>query len=288
MSLNEGLEVEIMEKTDFRERKKSNVDINISTCGFEKCNPKLVYGPRVIDHYLIHYVIKGTGTFCINGIRYQIKAGQGFLIPPDVLGDYGPDTEEPWEYLWVGFSGAKAAQYIAQAHLSAENPVFTYIEEEVLARCMKDMIECTALPQNRQLRVLTKLYEFICLLIENNTLTMEDVQPITPSAEDYVLEAITYIENNFFRNITINDIATYVNLNRSYLYKLFKAYSGISPQEFLINYRMERACELLTSTQLTITQVAASVGYTDSLLFSGRFKKYKEMPPSEYRARQTR
>ncbi|MGL6173893.1 MAG: AraC family transcriptional regulator [Cellulosilyticaceae bacterium] len=272
-----------MNKMDFREKNKNNVDINISTCGFEKCNPKLVYGPRVIDHYLIHYVVKGKGKFCINGVTYEIKKGQGFLIPPDVLGDYGPSDDEPWEYFWVGFNGAKASQYIAQAHLSVNQPVFSYTGDERLKQCMQEMVECTRLTYNKQLRVLTKLYEFICLMIENNTLGKEDTLLVAPTVQDYALEAVEYIENNFFRNITINDIAKYLNLNRSYLYKLFKSYSGISPQQFLINYRMERACELLGSTQLTITQVAASVGYTDSLVFSNRFKKYKGMSPTEYR-----
>lgn len=272
-----------MNKMDFTEKNKNNVDINISTCGFEKCNPKLVYGPRVINHYLIHYVVKGKGRFCINGITYEVKAGQGFLIPPDVLGDYEPSEDEPWEYFWVGFNGAKASQYISQAYLSANQPIFSYTKDDKLRQCMQEMVECTRLTYNKQLRVLTKLYEFICLIIENNTFGRGDVLLASPTVQDYALEAIEYIENNFFRNITINDVAKYLNLNRSYLYKLFKSYSGISPQQFLINYRMERACELLGSTQLTITQVAASVGYIDSLLFSNRFKKYKGISPTEYR-----
>lgn len=272
-----------MKKLDFREKSKTNVDINISTCGFEKCNPKLSYGPRVIDHYLIHYVVKGCGVFHINGKKYTIRAGQGFLIPPDVLGDYAPSVEEPWEYFWVGFSGAKAAQYISQAHLSVSNPVFTYSQGKSLKICMSEMVECTKLTYNKQLRVLAKLYEFICLLIDNNVLNRDDIDFGSPTGEDYAIEVVDYIEHNFFRNISINDIAKSLNLNRSYLYKLFKSYSGISPQQYLINYRMERACELLTSTHLTITQVAASVGYMDSLLFSNRFKKYKGVSPSEYR-----
>ena len=85
-------------------------------------------------------------------------------------------------------------------------------------------------------------------------------------------------------NIKINYIASYIGINRSYLTHIFKKNINISPQDFLVNYKIDKACELLNSTDLSIKAIAASVGYTDPLTFSKIFKKQTERTPLEYRA----
>ena len=99
----------------------------------------------------------------------------------------------------------------------------------------------------------------------------------------YVEQAVLYIRNNYTRNIRIKDIAAYVRVNRSYLYKLFEENLHVSPQEFLTNFRISRSRELLELTELSIEGVALSCGYQDALVFSKAFKKRLGLPPSVYR-----
>ncbi|MHC1748977.1 MAG: AraC family ligand binding domain-containing protein [Cellulosilyticaceae bacterium] len=269
--------------TNFCDHTKSNVDLNICSCGFEQCKPEHTVGPLVRDHYLLHYIVKGHGYFKINDVTYELSKGQGFLIPPNALAYYASAEENPWQYFWVGFNGAKASHYIEKTHLSIESPILQAGTDNLLEDQLTAMVHCLNLPSNRDLLLLSHLYSIFYTIIENNQNLLHTESSVTASPKEYVVSAITYIEHNFFRNITITDISKYLNVDRSYLHKLFKQYLGTSPQQFLINYRIERACQLLQNEFLLVGHIAASVGYSDALLFSKIFKKYKGISPSEYR-----
>ncbi|WP_260845732.1 helix-turn-helix transcriptional regulator [Paenibacillus sp. Y412MC10] len=103
-------------------------------------------------------------------------------------------------------------------------------------------------------------------------------------AEIYVEQVIDFIEMNFSQKITIEDIAHLIGLNRSYLCSLFKQQMNISIQDYLIRYRMDMAAKMLGSTDLSIGDIARSVGYADPLLFSKMFKKVKGASPKHYRS----
>ena len=101
--------------------------------------------------------------------------------------------------------------------------------------------------------------------------------------EVYIQQAITFVEQNYHLDITIEDIATFCNLNRSYLGKLFKEMVNKTPQQFLILYRMNQASELLRFTELSIAEIGKSVGYPNQLHFSRAFKNIYHIPPSQWR-----
>lgn len=96
-------------------------------------------------------------------------------------------------------------------------------------------------------------------------------------------EAIGFIDANFQRDISIEEIADASGLNRSYFSRLFKETFGPSPQQFLIQYRLTKAAELLRSSRIPIAEVGRSVGYDNQLYFSRAFKSVYGVPPSEYR-----
>ena len=94
----------------------------------------------------------------------------------------------------------------------------------------------------------------------------------------YVEDSLQYIENNYDHSFSIQEIADSLGLERTYLYRLFKKVTGFSPQEYLLDYRIRKACELLQNTDLPIAQIARSVGYEDSLYFSRLFKQHMKSP----------
>ena len=99
----------------------------------------------------------------------------------------------------------------------------------------------------------------------------------------YIHEAIHYVEHNYQNNISVEDIAAVCGLNRSYFGKIFKLGVGKTPQEFLLNYRMSKAAELLKLTQLSINDIGIAVGYDNSLHFSRAFKNIYGISPREWR-----
>jgi AraC-like DNA-binding protein len=99
----------------------------------------------------------------------------------------------------------------------------------------------------------------------------------------YIGEAITFVEQNFQNDITVEDIAAFCGLNRSYFGKIFRDRTGSTPQEFLISYRMSRATELLKLTELSVADIGNAVGYANQLHFSRAFKKIYGVSPRQWR-----
>ena len=99
----------------------------------------------------------------------------------------------------------------------------------------------------------------------------------------YVKHAMEYIKHHYREKIKINELAEYIGINRSYLTNMFKKTIGCSPQEYLVEFRMEKAKNLLKNTDMPINAVAAAVGYQDQLAFSKIFKQNFTVSPKEYR-----
>ena len=125
------------------------------------------------------------------------------------------------------------------------------------------------------------LYLFFSKLCENHketsSLTREE------NTNNYINKAIEFIQNNYHNPIKVSDIANYVCLNRSYLSTVFQNNLNMSPQKFLMEFRITKAATLLYDTDLPITNIAYSCGYSDPLAFSKAFKKIKGVSPKEYR-----
>lgn len=99
----------------------------------------------------------------------------------------------------------------------------------------------------------------------------------------YIKEAINFIEQNYQNPITVEDIAAVCCISRSYFSKIFHNSVGKSPQEFLINYRMIKAIELLKITNLSVGDISVSVGYENPLHFSRTFKNVYGISPKNWR-----
>lgn len=259
-----------------------NTDLNMYQCGIEDCDPGHDYGPAVRDHFLIHYIRSGKGFFQVQGKTYHLCKGQGFLICPGVITYYKADVHDPWHYSWVGFHGLKAESYLLQANLTQENPIFQYGSDDVIKDYLARMVAVKKLADGGETRLLGLLYLFLSKLIEING-TGRYFDSDINRKEVYIKKAIEFIEMNYSRKISITEMAHYIGLDRSYLGSLFKSYLNTSPQEFLLNFRISKACELLKDNYLSVGDVSRSVGYEDTLLFSKVFKKVKGLPPRQFR-----
>ena len=92
-----------------------------------------------------------------------------------------------------------------------------------------------------------------------------------------------YIRNHFQEDLTVAKLARYVGLNRSYLTTVFQSVLQMSPQQFLMRFRMTQAAQLLRENNLSVGEVARSCGYPDPLTFSKAFKRTLGVTPSRYR-----
>lgn len=260
----------------------NHTDLNMYQCGTENCDPGHFYGPAVRDHYLIHYIHSGQGRFCVGDSEYHLSSGQGFLICPNIVTYYQADMNDPWTYSWVGFHGLKAESYLRSAGLTADDPIFSTNGDDFIDTCFRNMINAKGMQKGREIRLLGYLYLFLSQLIEQNG-SGRFIDPGSARKEAYVKKAIEYIEMNYSRKMSIAELSRSIGLDRSYLGSIFRDYLNTSLQDFLKNYRIDKACELMKNENLSIGDISRSVGYEDPLLFSKLFHKCKGLPPREYR-----
>lgn len=249
--------------------------IEIQYTGHEICRPGHGFGPFIRKQYLIHCIMSGKGCFEVEGRRYGLGEGQGFLIIPGQITYYYADHEDPWEYCWVGFSGHEAPFVLKECGIGKENPVFTFPGQ----RAVNALLELNAQwrgEQNNRFEETALFYQFLSCLYQKD---LNHPQP----EEEYIKKAIQYMQNRFSANIKIEEAAAFAGVDRTYLYKLFMKWLNISPQQYLIRYRIHMAQELLAKSGYNITQIALGCGFFDSSSFGKLFKKHTGMSPGEYR-----
>lgn len=249
-------------------------DLSIVLAGSHHCPPGHSYGPAVRNYYLIHFITSGKGVFRTADKEYLLEKHQGFLICPNEINYYEADLHDPWSYSWIGFKGLSASYLLDRAGLQPDHPIF--YEPEV-QNIFSSIGKCSELKSGKELYLLSILYAFFALLSKN-----------TPQKRiSYAIQASEFILANLDNEIHISDVASHLGIDRRYLSQLFRREYQMSPQQFIISHRMERAKFLLKNTSLNIQQVAASVGYNDALGFSRIFHKYTGMSPSCYKVSDT-
>ena len=265
------------------------IDLSLYQFGREQCKPAHSFGPAARNHYLFHYVISGTGTLMADDSSgetkiYSIKSMQGFMIFPDQITTYIADKNVPWEYIWIEFDGLRAKSIVDAAGLSSDNPVYKARSKELRENMMNEMIYITENSNSSPFHLIGHLYLFIDYLARSAAEIK--IRQGSKLRDFYIHEALAFIEQNFQNDITVEDIAEVCGLNRSYFGKIFKEAVGKSPQDFLLNYRMVKAAELLKLTKLSVGDISNAVGYDNQLHFSRAFKNIYGVSPKNWRTEQ--
>lgn len=262
------------------------VDLGLYQFGKEQCEPAHSFGPASRNHYLFHFVLSGTGKLMADNAKgetqtYQIKSGQGFMIFPRQITTYIADQHLPWEYVWVEFDGLRAKEIVELAGLSLDNPVYRAHSKELREEMKKEMLYMAEHGEESPFHLIGHLYLFIDYM-SRSSVSMR-LSSEGRVQDFYIKEALTYIEQNFQNDISVEGIAKSCGLNRSYFGRIFKDAIGKSPKEFIMDYRMVKATELLKLTDLTIGDIGNAVGYPNQLHFSRAFKHTYGMSPREWR-----
>ena len=130
------------------------------------------------------------------------------------------------------------------------------------------------------------LLEFISTAVHSNYESEKHIRKARQyPPDDYVTYAADFIRGNY-ATAKIGDVAKFVGLHRSYLTNLFKAKMGVSPQEYLMQCKLNQARKLLDETDNPIQEISRQIGYDNPLTFSKTFKSFYGVSPREYRQQQ--
>lgn len=262
------------------------VDLGLFQFGWERCAPAHSFGPAARNHYLFHYILSGTGTLMADDSKgvtqtYSIKSMQGFMIFPNQITTYVADKQLPWEYVWLEFDGLRVKSLLDTIGLSLDKPVYHARNKNLREDMANEMLYIARHKDESPFHLIGHLYLFLDYLLRSAA--DEQLESGSKLRDFYIHEALTYIEHNFQNEITIEDIAGVCGLNRTYFGKIFKEALGKTPQEFLLNYRMLKAAELLKLTNLSIGDIGLAVGYANQMHFSRAFKNNYGISPREWR-----
>lgn len=262
------------------------VDLRLYQYGYEQCVPLYSFGPFIRNHYLFHYVISGRGSLASTTAdgethHYELEAGQGFLICPGLVNTYSADGKQPWKYVWLEFDGLRASEFLGYAGLSASQPIYWPNTAEEDNPVQDIMLYIADHSEVSFIRLIGMLYLFLDALIRTSS-THRSIKG-SQLRDFYIHEAVTYMEQNYQRNLTVEEISDACRLNRNYFSKLFRDSMGCPPQEFLIRMRLAKATELLRAGGTPIGEIAAKCGYPNQLHFSRAFKKRYGISPREWR-----
>ena len=206
----------------------------------------LLFGYEINDKY----VEKISGQF---GLDFSRPYRVGVIV---IDRKYGVNLEQD-EHTYEYYADCLNREYVVNA-----------------SRCgsiFSSMLEAGEMEDGRELYLCGKIYQLLARLTEKQQ-----------GEEDYVERAKTYLESNYMREISIVELAEQMNLNRSYFSTLFRRKTGRSPQQYLTDYRMEKACELMVEHGCAPGEAALSTGYPDIFSFSRMFKRKFGVSPREY------
>ena len=258
------------------------IDLNLYQFGWERTVPNHSYGPHARNHYLFHYVISGRGQLFVNEQEYNITPGHGFLLSPGQVSTYRADGADPWVYVWLEFDGLRAHEGVHLAGLSAAKPIYTPRSPEAGKMLEDEMMYIVNHSAASPIHLIAHGFLFLDTLAQCSAQRRSGGERRV--RDFYIKEALTFIEQNYQRDISIEEIAAVSGLNRSYFGKVFRDAVGESPQAYLLHYRMARAAQLLKETRLSIGEIAQQVSYDNQLHFSRAFKNVHGVSPREYRS----
>ncbi len=252
-------------------------DVRVFEVGHQKCLPRHSYGPIVRGRFILHYVVDGQGKLCLHGKEYLMHGGEVFVIYPQEQAYYEADEKNPWQYMWVIFEGEMAGEILHSIGITEEQPMF-YSEDGGLNvySCMESLVN----DYEQELKTIANMYDLLQTMRNQSAKTAGNERK---PQQNYAEQIKRYIEYRYAEDVKVSEIAAHCGFNRSYMTKCFAEETGISPKEYLMQYRLEKAKELLAKKELPVSNVAYTVGYSDPLAFTKVFKKRVGMSPTTYR-----
>lgn len=239
--------------------------INPVGFGRERCAPGYSVD-FTRSYWMLHFVISGKGTYTNEHGTSEVMPSQIFVVHPHRVHCYTADRDDPWEYMWVLFDGDFSCPSLLESDV---------ITAPAASKIFSDIVATDRDAPGAEEYVCAKIWELMSLLMR-----MEHKSENKQNA--YVEAAKAYIMENYSKPIMVSDIAKDLSLDRTYFSALFKGETGISPKQYLVKYRLEKAAELLMSN-CAVSETAFAVGYSDNVNFSRMFKQHFGVSPMRYK-----
>lgn len=268
---------------DFKDKSRPLI---VGSCGIYRLSehPKMpTYRPRGRVDFQIIYIAAGCGHFHFDTVDSEtiVPAGNIVIFRPKELQKYEYYGKDKTEVYWIHFTGSDAKNILRKYGFPDNErifPVGTSMEyERIFKRIIIELQRC----QDNYEEMLTLLLRHL-LIIFQRELSREQV--LKNEYLDHEMDtAVTYFNENYNRDINIEEYATSRGMSVSWFIRSFKKFTDSTPMQFIVALRVNNAQVLLETTNYSINEISKIVGYDNQLYFSRLFHKLKGFSPREYR-----
>ena len=253
----------------------------------QKHNPEYMFNPevgRVLSEYQLLYITEGKGTlYTEHGGKFDIKAGNMFMLFPGEKHSYFPDPETGWSEYWIGFNGSNVDSRTSEGFFSPGRPVCDIGYNEKVIELYREAILTAKRQESFFQQLLAGIVNHMLGLMfmtdGNNRMQPDEY------GRKIVNRARAFMQESVETDLRMPDVAEHVGVNYTTFRTLFKQYTGLSPAQYFINLKIHRAKEMLRSTTASIKEISIILQFENPEYFATQFKKKTGVSPTEFRNR---
>ncbi len=234
---------------------------------------------RILNEYQVFYLVEGNGIFeSRSSASIELHAGSIVLIFPQCWHRYKPVGNQLWHTYWVGFDGKLAGEFIQKLDFSSENPVKIIGYQEKIVQVFLDILETSQLEYSGYQQVfvgeIIKLIGLIHAIRRKSEIKQEDADRIVQEAKVILMQ--------YNLSISMEEVAKSLNMGYSSFRKLFKEYTGISPGQYQMQHKINKAISLLNEGKYSVKEIASELQFETPQYFARIFKKKTGKTPKEF------
>lgn len=256
-------------------------DFLVTGCGHYRLMKRPLFQtvrPEGRADYQLLYVAGGAGIFVLDGRETRVEEGGAVLYRPGTAQNYSYALTDSPDIYWMHFTGRGVERILSEAGMAG--PFFRTGPRAAYPALFDRII--------RELQLKRLGFSAICSGIGMELIARigRGCADAGDSPDGRMEEILAYFHQNFQREIEVRECARRFNMSESWLIRCFRERTGMTPQRYLTDIRLNQAKELLISSSLNVGEIAAIVGYENALYFSRVFRKYAGLSPSAYRSRE--
>jgi len=265
-----------------------------TTAGSCDVKPGFIYPPQKSDHpamfrsvadgrilpeFQIVYITEGNGVFSCGKKTYQVKPGCTMLLLPGVKHMYHPLLETGWHEYWVGFKGSYFSRLLEEGRLSKEHVFFeTGLHNYILSFFSQIFDEVRSQRPLYQLKACALILSLIAELL------IRERRKEQPNYYEKIVAKAKYLmESNVYGVINLPDISDQLGISTSRLNEIFKTYTSMTPYQYFIQIKVNKAENLLEQEDIPVKEAAFRMGFEDQYYFSRLFKNKTGVTPSNWK-----
>lgn len=247
---------------------------------FTKSNYKI--GPRFITYYSLHFVLGGEGNFSQGAYKGALNKGDLFCLYPRKTHQYKTDPDNCLKMFWFAFDGRQSRALLQQIGMNEHSPHISGLISNKVKQLIVAFEKKYSNPKETEMLERISLIYMLFDYLANEAIEKNLIEKI--NSTNWLRKSIEYMDIHYAEGISVAEITKYIGLHRSYFTSSFTEKMGISPFQYLLSLKMNKASQMLKkkNKDFSITEIALSLGYSDLYSFSRAFKNYYGISPKEF------